>query len=388
MQNRRTWAEIDLDALKENIHNIRKITEKKAMIMAVVKADAYGHGVLECARTLLENGADQLSVACADEAIQLRHAGISAPVLILGASFLEEARQIVQYDIMPAVFSYELAAALSAEAVRQRKAVKLHIKIDTGMTRIGYVAGSENEKIIAEILKIAQLPNVEVEGIFTHFATADEKNDTYTRLQFTRFTALCGELEQAGLRIPVRHCANSAAIMMYPEMHLDMVRAGIILYGLYPSQEVDQSRLPLKRVMTLKARITRIETPGPDRGVSYGIEYITGRETRIATVPIGYADGYTRLLNHKAKMNANGKIVPVVGRICMDQCMIDVTNVHTINTGDEVIIFGADTVTADDLAALLGTINYEIICMVAKRVPRVYFKNGEAVTTLNYLSKL
>lgn len=388
MQNRRTWAEINLDALKQNIQNIRKITEKHAMVMAVVKADAYGHGVVECARTLLENGADRLAVACIDEAVQLRHAGIMAPVLILGASFPEEAPDIVQYDIMPAVFSYSLARVLSEEAVRQKKIVKLHVKIDTGMTRIGYVAGIEDETIIHEILKIAELPNVEVEGIFTHFAAADEKADTYTNLQFSRFMAICAALEKAGLKIPVRHCANSAAIMMYPHMHLDMVRAGIILYGFYPSAEVDKTRLPLKRVMTLKARITRVETPGPERGVSYGIEYITGQNTKIATVPIGYADGYTRLLNRKAKMIAKGKIVPVIGRICMDQCMIDVTNVHNINTGDEVIIFGADTVTADDLADMLGTINYEVICMVAKRVPRVYFENGEAVTTLNYLSKL
>lgn len=388
MQNHRTWAEIDLDALKHNIQNIRKITQKQAMVMAVVKADAYGHGVVECAKTLLENGADRLGVACVDEAIQLRHAGISAPILILGASFAGEAEEIVKYDIMPAVFSEELAEVLSEEAARQNKTVKLHIKIDTGMTRIGYVAGEDDEKIVNEILEIAKLPHVEIEGIFTHFATADEKDDSYTRLQFARFMAVCDMLAAKGLRIPVRHCANSAAIMMYPEMHLDMVRAGIILYGFYPSGDVDRGRLPLKRIMTLKAQITRIETPGPKRGVSYGGEYITDQNTKIATVPIGYADGYTRLLNHKAKMIANGKIVPVIGRICMDQCMIDVTNVHTIHTGDEVIIFGADTVTADDLASMLGTINYEVVCMVAKRVPRVYFENGEAVTILNYLSKL
>lgn len=388
MHKGRTWAEIDLDALKQNIQNIRKITQKSAKVMAVVKADAYGHGVVECARTLLENGADRLAVACVSEAVQLRHSGIRAPILILGASFPEEAAEIVQYDIAPAVFSYDLAAALSAEAVYQNKIVRLHIKIDTGMTRIGYVAGVDDEKIIAEILQIAKLPNVEIEGIFTHFATADEENPAYTKTQFSRFMAVCDALKAKGLSIPIRHCANSAAIMMYPEMHLDMVRAGIILYGFYPSMAVDRTRLSLKRVMTLKAKITRIETPGKNRGVSYGAEYITGPDTKIATVPIGYADGYTRLLNGKAKMIANGEIVPVIGRICMDQCMIDVTNVNTIHTGDEVIIFGADTVTADDLAELLGTINYEIVCMLDKRVPRVYLQDGEAVTTLNYLSKL
>jgi len=232
------------------------------------------------------------------------------------------------------------------------------------------------------------MPGILIEGIFSHFATADEADDSYMRLQLSRFLKICTMLEENGLEIPIRHIANSGAIMMYPETHLDMVRAGIILYGLYPSSEVDRSRLDLKPVMAVKSRITMIKELEENRGVSYGKVYITSQNTRVATVPIGYADGYTRTLSGRAQMIAKNKKVPVIGRICMDQCMIDVTNVHTISTGDEVIIFGADTVTADDLAEWIGTINYEIVCLIAKRIPRVYLKNGKAVTTLNYLEKL
>lgn len=386
--NTRTWAEIDLDALKFNIKEIRRITNPNAMVMAVVKADAYGHGAVECAHLLLENGADRLAVSCLDEALQLRRAGIFAPILILGASFFEEAQDIVSHDITACVFSYDFAHVLSQEAKKLNKTAKIHIKLDTGMSRIGYVSGVDDDAVIEEILKIASLDNIEIEGIFSHFATSDEKNSEYTYLQLNRFMSVCNMLEKRGLKIPIKHIANSAAIMMYPETHLDMVRAGIILYGLYPSDEVVKNRLELKRVMTLKSRITMLKELCENRGVSYGKMYITERQTKIATVPIGYADGYTRMLNGKAKMLANGQPVDVIGKICMDQCMIDVTNVHNINTGDEVVVFGADTVTADTLASWLGTINYEVVCMISKRIPRIYLQNGRTVNTLNYLSKL
>jgi alanine racemase len=386
--NTRTWAEINLDALKFNIKEIRKITDPKAMVMAVVKADAYGHGAVECSRLLLENGADRLAVSCFDEALQLRRAGITAPILILGASFDEEAEGIAEHDITACVFTYDFARVLSQAAKRQNKTAKIHIKLDTGMSRIGYVAGVDDAAVTDEIIRISALDNIEIEGIFSHFSTSDEKNPEYTRLQLERFHTVCRILEEKGLNIPIKHIANSAAIMMYPESHLNMVRAGNILYGLYPSEEVDKSRLPLKKVMTLKSRITMIKELCENRGVSYGKMYITERTTRIATVPIGYADGYTRMLNGKAKMLADGQPVDVIGKICMDQCMIDVTNVHNINTGDEVVIFGADTVTADTLASWLNTINYEIVCMISKRIPRIYLKNGRTVKTLNYLSKL
>ncbi len=386
--NTRTWAEIDLDALKFNIEEIRKITDKNAMVMAVVKADGYGHGAVECSKLLLENGADRLAVSCFDEAVQLRRAGIDAPILILGASFDEETDGIVENDITACVFSYDFAKVLSESAKKHSKTAKIHIKIDTGMSRLGYVAADDDEKVVDEILRISKLSGIEIEGIFSHLSTADEADKEYTELQFERFCTLCELLEKRGIVIPVKHIANSAAIMMYPKMHLDMVRAGNIIYGLYPSDEVDKSRLELKKVMRLKSRITMVKELMEDRGVSYGKMYITERKTKIATVPVGYADGYTRMLNGKAKMIANGTPVDVIGKICMDQCMIDVTNVHNIKAGDEVVIFGADTVTADTLAKNIGTINYEIVCMISKRIPRIYIKDGRTVRTLNYLSKL
>jgi len=384
----RTWAEINLDALSENIRAIRNLVKKPTKILAVVKADAYGHGVLESAKTLLENGADYLGVASLDEGIQLRRHGISAPILILGAIEKHCAETVVCEDLIPAVFDSEMARAISEAAQRIGTLAKIHIKVDTGMSRIGFVAGVDDDAVSKEILEISKMPGILIEGIFSHFATADEADDSYMRLQLSRFLKICTMLEENGLEIPIRHIANSGAIMMYPETHLDMVRAGIILYGLYPSSEVDRSRLDLKPVMAVKSRITMIKELEENRGVSYGKVYITSQNTRVATVPIGYADGYTRTLSGRAQMIAKNKKVPVIGRICMDQCMIDVTNVHTISTGDEVIIFGADTVTADDLAEWIGTINYEIVCLIAKRIPRVYLKNGKAVTTLNYLEKL
>jgi len=384
----RTWAEINLDALSENIRAIRNLVKKPTKILAVVKADAYGHGVLESAKTLLENGADYLGVASLDEGIQLRRHGITAPILILGAIEKHCAETVVCEDLIPAVFDSEMARAISEAAQRIGTLAKIHIKVDTGMSRIGFVAGVDDDAVSKEILEISKMPGILIEGIFSHFATADEADDSYMRLQLSRFLKICTMLEENGLEIPIRHIANSGAIMMYPETHLDMVRAGIILYGLYPSSEVDRSRLDLKPVMAVKSRITMIKELEENRGVSYGKVYITSQNTRVATVPIGYADGYTRTLSGRAQMIAKNKKVPVIGRICMDQCMIDVTNVHTISTGDEVIIFGADTVTADDLAEWIGTINYEIVCLIAKRIPRVYLKNGKAVTTLNYLEKL
>ncbi len=384
--NTRTWAEINMDALKENIINIRKITNKNALIMAVVKADAYGHGAVNVANLLLKNGADRLAVADLDEAMELRDAGIKAEILILGASFLEDIENLVRFDITAAVFSYGFAKLLSDEAKKQGKIAKIHIKLDTGMSRIGYVAGENDDELIEEILKISKLPHLFIEGIFSHFATSDEKDSSYTKKQFYEFIKVCDQLKEKGLSIPIRHIANSAAIMSYPETHLDMVRAGIILYGFYPSNEVDKNIINLKRVMTLKSRITLIKEIS-NRGVSYGKTYIAQKGTKVATVPLGYADGYTRMLNGKAEMVAGGIKVKVIGRICMDQCMIDVTNVHNIKVDDEVIIFGDGPVTADDLAKSLGTINYEIICMVARRVPRKYICEGKVVSTVNYLTE-
>lgn len=383
--NLRTWAEVDLDAIAHNIREIRKITNPSAKIMAVVKADAYGHGFLEVTRTLLDNGADRLAVAVLQEGKQLRSRGVTVPILILGASMEEDIEDLINFDITPNVFTYEFAKELSYAAEKHDKVVKIHIKVDTGMSRIGFVATENNDAIVDEIVKISQLPYIETEGIFSHFSTSDEYDDSYTRLQFARFMDVIGKLEKRGVHIPIKHICNSAGIMMYPEMHLDMVRPGVILYGMYPSSEVDKSKLDLKRAMSLRSRITLVKTVEAGRGISYGKEYVTDKPTRVATVPIGYADGYLRKLAHGGMMIVRGKKVPIIGRICMDQCMIDVTDIPDCERGDEVIIFGTEGVTIDDLADWLETINYEVACVIGKRIPRIYTKGGKTVKMLNYL---
>ena len=383
---KRTWAEIGLDALAYNMRGIRKITNPNAKIMAVVKADAYGHGVVECAKTLLENGADRFAVATLDEALELRRSFSDVPIMILGSSMAEDAEALIKNDIIPNVYTEELARELSETALRLDKPVKVHIKLDTGMSRIGFViTDGDNSGVLDEIARINDLPMLEIEGIFSHFSTSDEADEEYTRLQFRRFMDICGGLAGRGINIPIKHICNSAGIMMYPEYHLDMVRPGIILYGMYPSSEVDRSRLPLRYVMSLKARVTYVKEIEDGRGVSYGKKYIAGGDEVIATVPIGYADGYSRLLTGKAEIAVDGVRFPIVGRICMDQCMINVTSGNNIKRGDEALIFGDGAVTADDVAAWLSTINYEVTCMVSRRIPRVYKRHGRTVRVLDYL---
>lgn len=380
--NKRAWAEIDLDAVANNIREIRRITSPDSKIMGVVKADGYGHGFVEVTKTILNNGADYLAVATLEEAVQLRKRKFDVPILILGATEDAGADDLVEYNVMPTVFTYDFARVLSQSAVKKGRTAKIHIKLDTGMSRIGFLCCEES---VEEIIKISQLDNIEIEGIFSHLSCSDEKDRTYTQMQFEKFKDMCERLEKRGLKIPIKHICNSAGIMMYPEMHLDMVRPGIIIYGLYPSDEVDKSKLRLKPAMTLKAKITMVKEVDAGVGVSYGKTYITDKKTKIATVSIGYADGYIRLLSGKAKMMYGEECVDVIGRICMDQCMIDVTNVHNISIGDEVIIFGSEKITADTVAGWLGAVNYEIVCMIGRRIPRIYIKDGKVVRRVAYL---
>ncbi|MBR0366586.1 MAG: alanine racemase [Clostridia bacterium] len=382
----RTWAEIDLDALAYNMRGIRRITKPDAKIMAVVKADAYGHGVCECANTLLENGADRFAVATLDEATELRRRFKAVPILILGSSMPSEAEALILNDITANVYTEEFAKELSDTAARLGKTAKVHIKLDTGMSRIGFVVtDTDNSAVLDEIERIYNMPMLEVEGIFSHFATSDEADGSYTRLQFDRFMSICNALAERGVKIPIKHICNSAGIMMYPEYHLDMVRPGIILYGMYPSDEVDKTRLDLKYVMSVKSRVTYVKTVESGRGISYGKTYIAGGGETVATVPIGYADGYSRLLGGKAEIAVGNTRFPVVGRICMDQCMISVASGNNIKRGDEALIYGAGAVTVDDVAAWLGTINYEITCMLSRRIPRIYVRDGMTVKVLDYL---
>ncbi|MEN6316137.1 MAG: alanine racemase [Clostridiaceae bacterium] len=380
------WAEIDLDAIAHNVLEIRRVIGEEVEMMGVVKADAYGHGVLEVVRTLLDNGVSQLAVSKLDEAIQIRKMGIRVPILIFGYTDPSRAEEIVINDVTQAVFSREMAQVLSKAAVKLCRSAKIHVKLDTGMTRVGFMP---DQGAIQSILELGKLPGLMIEGLFTHFASADETERDYTMMQFERYMNVCSELVKLGVHIPLRHVCNSAGIMQYPQMHLDMVRPGIILYGLYPSQEVDREKISLKPAMTLKANVILVKDVEPGTCISYGRTFRTSRPSKIATVPIGYADGYTRLLSNKGRMLVNGEYAPVVGRICMDQCMIDVTDLkHEVHVGDEVVIFGSQNgacISVDEVAADIGTISYEMICIIGKRIPRVYLKGGRISSVLNYL---
>ncbi|NLK94805.1 MAG: alanine racemase [Clostridiales bacterium] len=381
---RPVWVEVDLDALEYNVKNIKNLINNKDMI-AVVKADAYGHGALDIIPTLIKNGVNRLAVAVIAEAIEFRKKNINIPIMILGSTPLEYSEELINYDIEQTVFNLEYAEELSKIAVKMGKRAKVHIALDTGMGRIGFL---QNEKSINEVEKICRLKGIEVIGIFTHFATADEENKEYSNYQFNKFTSFIKELERRGIHIPIKHCSNSGAIMDLPETYLDAVRAGIILYGYYPSNEVNKEVLDLKPVLSLKAKISHVKELDKDMYISYGRTFKTEKKSVIATIPIGYADGYSRLLSGKVKVIVNGKLANVVGRICMDQCMVDVTDVGNVKVSDEVTLLGNDgdiKFNADDIAEIMGTINYEILCMIKQRIPRVYIKNHKVVNVRNYI---
>jgi len=384
-RTRPVWAEINLDNLIHNIQEVRRVVKDEAKITAVIKADGYGHGALEIAGTLLENGADRLAVATLSEAVQLRRVFQKVPILVLGYTPESCAEDVITNKIVQTIYSLEQARHYSNKAQELAMETAFHIKLDTGMSRLGLQPVSET---IIEIKEISQLPNVTIEGIFTHFAVADEIDKTFTKKQYEKFMHFCEKLEKEGVDIPIKHVSNSAGIIDLPDMNLDMVRAGIMLYGLYPSDEVNKECVDLKQVMSLKVRISHVKELSEGIGVSYGLKFVTDKSSKIATLPIGYADGFTRMLTGKAEILVKGTKVPLVGRICMDQCMIDVTGVDGVSRGDEVVLMGTDgiqTISIDEVAQKLGTINYEIVCMIGKRVPRVYIKNNEIVKIKDYL---
>lgn len=381
---RPAWAEINLDNLAHNMKEIRRITKSKEII-AVLKADGYGHGALEAASVFLENGATRLAVAVITEAEELRRNGVIAPIMVLGHTPMDFASEVIEYDIEVTIYSYEDAEHFSKEAQKVGKNIKVHIALDTGMGRIGFLPKEES---VEDVYKISKLPNIIIEGLFSHFSSSDEKDKDYSIKQIEKFHQFYNKLKERNININIRHIANSAAIIDMPETHLDAVRPGIVLYGYYPSEEVAKEKITLKPVMSLKANIIHVKWLPAGQYISYGRKFKTERESCIATLPIGYADGYTRLLFGKAKVLVKGKFAPVVGRICMDQCMIDVTDIEGVNIGDEVTLIGeADGLkfTADDIAELLGTINYEVVCMINKRVPRVFVKDGKIVKIRNYV---
>lgn len=381
---RPVYAEIDLDAIAYNMKNIKSLANDKEVI-AVVKADCYGHGSLDVVPTLLENGASRLAVAVLTEGIELRNNNINAPILILGYTPLYLGEELIKYDFEQTVYDLDYAKELSKIALTLNKKAKIHIAIDTGMGRIGFLP---NEKAVQDISTIYSLKGLDILGIFTHFSTSDEKDKKYTNKQFKQFTDFTAKLSALGIDIPLKHASNSGAIMDMPETYLDAVRAGIILYGYYPSNEIKKENLSIRPALTLKASITRVQEMDKDMYISYGNTFKTKRKSLIATLPIGYADGYSRLLAKSANVIINGKFAPIVGRICMDQCMIDVTDIGNVKVGDEVMLLGEQgnlKFNADNLAEIMGTINYEILCMLKYRIPRVYIKNGEIFNVRNYL---
>lgn len=373
------YAEIDLAAFRHNLEEIKKIISPDTGIIAVIKADAYGHGVIDIAREASDSGVKFFAVARMNEAAVLRDAGINTPVLLFDDSRTYGADKYIDLDIRASVNTMEDAEYFSASASEYGKKLKVHVKIDTGMGRLGFVADGltsvgDGIPLQEKIKKISQLPNIEIEGIYSHFANADTRDKTHAENQLAMFRNLATKLDSILERKPLLHMANSAAIMEIPDSHFDMVRPGIIMYGLYPSNEVDRSIITLKPVMSLKSRIVHIKKVGPGFKVSYGSTYVTDKETVIATVPAGYADGINRLLSSNGYMLVRGKGAPIIGRVCMDLTMIDVTGIDGAAVHDEVVIIGRqgdEEITADELAARTGTINYEVVTSLAPRVPRI-----------------
>ena len=379
----RVYADIDLDAIYENVKNAKALLKKDTKMMAIVKADGYGHGAVEVARQIDEL-VDAYGVAILEEGIELRKAGFTKPILILGYTPKPLYPAMIRYDIATAVFTMEMAKEISDTAVAMHKNANIHIKLDTGMSRIGFAITKESKEIIEQI---AKLPGIEIKGCFSHFARMDEKDKTKANEQFAKFTKMVNALEKDGVDLGIRHISNSAGIMEAPEVQMDMVRNGICLYGLYPSEEVQKERLPLKPAMKLKAYVSYVKTLEPGVEIGYGGTYTTTKKTRVATIPVGYADGYSRCLSGKGSVLIHGKKAPILGRVCMDQFMVDVTDIDNVCVGDRVTLFGKDgdsCITIEEISAMAHSFNYEFVCDIGKRIPRVYYRHGKVIETKDY----
>lgn len=373
----RVQANVDLNAIHHNIQEIRSKIKKDTKLMAIIKADGYGHGATVTAKALNDKGIDAYGVAIIEEAIELRNAGIEKPILILGYTPKEQYGLVVSYDVTQTVFQYEMAEALSQEAVKQGKTAKIHIKLDTGMSRIGF---RDTAQSINEIKQISLLKGIEIEGLFSHFARADEIDRSDTQAQLERYLDFTSRLEKENIQIPMKHISNSAGIIEYPEANLDMVRCGIIIYGIYPSDCVNQKDIKLLPAMELKTHVVYVKDVDAGVGISYGATYITDKPTRIATIPVGYADGYSRNLSNKGKVIIRGQYAPIIGRICMDQFMVDVSNIDHVKQGDTVTLLGRDQdayISVEELAEWSHSFPYERVCTVGKRIPRVYIELQE-----------
>ena len=378
---KRTWAEVDLDALAHNYERIRRHVGEKTKLLGVIKADAYGHGAVPVAKELEALGASYLAVSNIDECEEVRRGGVTLPVLMLGFTPADQAERILELDMTQAVQSLDIAKAFSAAAVKCGKKMKVHIKLDTGMGRLGFLCDEEHfDESLQDILAVLELPGLDVEGVFTHFCVADEEgeeNVAFTRTQHERFLRMIDAAEaRSGFHFRLRHCCNAGGIVCYPEWAGDMVRCGIILYGSGSLAE----KMGMEPVMSLKTRVATVRDLAPGTSVSYGRTYFTERESRIAVLPIGYADGLHRTLSNRMEVLTPYGRAKQVGRICMDMCMIDVTDLPEVKSGDEVEIFGKNVLCAED-AGKCDTIPYELLCAVSKRVPRHYFLHGKRVDT-------
>ncbi len=373
----RTWAEVNLDNIVHNFLEMKSHLPEGGRFLGVIKARAYGHGALEVAKVLEENGCDYFAVACIEEAVELRRGGIKTPILILGYTHPDRAAELIENDITQAISSLKMARDMSETAVSMGKKLKAHLKVDSGMGRLGFTC-HHGEDPVDEMLPIMTMPGLDVEGIFTHFAVSDVLGDEYTDMQFAGFKDIIEKLEAAsGKKFKIKHCTNSGAMINYDRTYMDMVRPGISLYGLYPDR--DKGDIKLEPVMELKTKIVQIKDFAKGYTVGYGRTYTADSERRIAVIPIGYADGLHRVLSNKMQVLVRGKRVNQVGRICMDMCMIDVTDVPDVAEGDVVTVFGRDGdefIPVEEQAELAGTISYELLCAVADRVPRVYIRNG------------
>lgn len=386
---RRVHADIDMDAVLFNFEQMSKNIPQGTKIMAVVKTDAYGHGAVPLA--LLLEPYDYLwgfATATIDEAMELRRAGIKKPILILGYTFPECYPHIVKYDIRQTVFQLNMAEELSKEAVRQNKEAHIHVKLDTGMGRIGYQSTAEAVK---DVEKMKELPMLDLEGVFTHFANADTADQRFTKGQLEKFEEMVDAMEDTGISFSLKHCANSAGIIELQEQKFNLVRAGIISYGMWPSEEVKKDVVELKPILSLKSHVVYVKEVEAGTPVSYGSTWIADGRRRIATVPVGYGDGYPRSLSNKGYVLIKGYKVPIVGRICMDQLMVDVTEIpEKINVGDRVTLIGTDgdlTITAEELGDLSGRFNYELMCDLGNRIPRIYYQEGKIKEIRDYFEK-
>ena len=372
-QKKRTWAEVSMKRLAHNYHNLRALTPQGTRYLGLVKADAYGHGAIPVAKELEKLGADYLGVACIDEAIEVREAGVKTPILILGCTPAEYAEDLIKYDITQACYDIDFARDLSARAVKAGGAITVHIQCDTGMTRLGFQCDEGNiDRSEQEILEAVNLPGLKAEGIFTHFSDSDGSEE-YTMMQFNRFLDIIDRVKKGGFEFTIRHCANSAATVLYPATYLDMIRPGIVQFGHFPDMNMDPGLCDLLPVLELKSRVATVRTVPANTPVSYGRTNTTQRETKLAVIPVGYGDGFCRGFSNKLEVSINGHHAPIFGRVCMDMCMVDVTDIPGgVKEGDTALLYGVDDVPVEQGAAIMNTISYELLCVLAKRIPRVY----------------